>query len=303
MSIRLYEQYKELYNSVKPIRGRSVEVRPINDRRRDWEQVICKVMDDGQVAYGARFHSTDVFLIMPNGDLKYDCGAHYSPTTAEFMGSLVFGIYVRKQHGMLWVGRNAGTERFCAALREPVLVRWDTTNPNYQHYRLDKPSVVLRRVVDTVAAKKAREPINEFRKYASAVLKMSDNKLTGEFMRTHFPDFPNNKWYSQTTIGGVEYRGGALYNFNAFNDEQNMVFYEAMGTEDEDKRAEIFPKLLAMMAFSSRYYDSHESSGAVTITPEAVARLVDKVVFAYRNVYKNIEVEVTKPVTDVVGIV
>jgi hypothetical protein len=262
-------------------------------------------MEDGQTAYGARFHSTDVFLIMPNGDLKYDCGAHYSPTTAEFMGSLVFGIYVRKQHGMLWVGRNVASERFCAALNKPVLVRWDTSNPdpNYHQYRLDKPSVVLKRVVDTVAAKKAREPVNEFRKYASAVLKMSENKLTGEFMRQYFPKFPNEKWYESAVINDIEYRGMSLHNFNSFDDAQNMAFYEAMAVEDEDKRAEIYPKLLAMMAFSSRYYDSHESSGAVTITPEAVARLVDKVVFAYRNVYKNIEVEVTKPVTDVVGIV
>lgn len=301
MSIRIYEQFKELYNSVKPIRGRAVEVRPINDRRRDWEQVICRVQDDGQVAYGARFHSTDVFLIMPNGDLKYDCGAHYCPTTADFMGSLVFGIYVLKQHGMLWVGRNAGTEVFCAALDKPVLVRWDTTNPNYQHYRLDKPSVVLRRVVDTVAAKKAREPINNFRKYATTVLKMSDNKLTGEFMRTYFPDFPNNKWHAKATIGGVEYSGMSLYNFNAFNDQQNMVFYEAMATDN--KAAEIFPLLLAMMAFSSKYYDTHENLGAVDITPEAVVRLIDKVVFAYRSVYKNIEVEITKPVANVVGVV
>ena len=297
MSIRIYEQYKELYNSVKPIRGRSVEVRPFGDRRRDWEQVICRVQDDGQVAYGARMHSTDVFLVMPNGDLMYNCGSWYTPTTADFMSSLVFGIYVRKQHGMLWVGRNAGTEVFCAALREPVLVRWDTTNPNYQHYRLDKPSVVLKRVVDTVAAKKAREPVNNFKKYAMTVLKMSDNKLTSEFMRQYFPDFPKNMWHQKAEIDGVEYQGMSLYNFNSFNNEQNMAFYEAMATEDENKSAEIFPRLLAMMAFSSRYY---ESSGVTHINPNAVTRLIDKVVFAYRDVYKHVEVEVTKPVANLV---
>ena len=302
MSIRIYEQYKELYNSVKPIRGRSVEVRPFGDRRRDWEQVICRVQDDGQVAYGARMHSTDVLLVMPNGDLRYDCGSWHTPTTAEFMCRLVYGLLVYKRHGVLWLHRDIGTEKLCAALTKPVLVRWDTSNPNpaYHQYRLDKPSIVLKRVVDTVAAKKAREPINNFKKYATTVLKMSEGKLTSEFMRQYFPDFPKNMWHQKAEIDGVEYQGMSLYNFNSFNNEQNMAFYEAMATEDENKSAEIFPRLLAMMAFSSRYY---ESSGVTHINPNAVTRLIDKVVFAYRSVYKNIEVEVTKPVTDVVGIV
>ena len=35
-----YTHYKNLWESVKPIRGRSVEVRPIGERRRDWEQIV-----------------------------------------------------------------------------------------------------------------------------------------------------------------------------------------------------------------------------------------------------------------------
>ena len=298
MSIRIYEKFKELYNSVKPIRGRSVEVRPFGDRRRDWEQVICRVQDDGQVAYGARMHSTDVLLVMPNGDLKYNCGSWHTPTTAEFMCNLVYGLLVYKRHGVLWLHRDVGTEKFCAALTKPVLVRWDTSNPNpdYHQYRLDKPSVVLKRVVDTVAAKKAREPINNFKKYATTVLKMSDGRLTGEFMRQYFPDFPKNMWQAKAVVNGVEYSGMSLYNFNAFDRTQNTAFYEAMATDNN--AAEIFPQLLAMMASSSSKYSS--DLGTVNINPNTVSRLIDKVVFAYRDVYKQVEVEVTKPVANVV---
>ena len=301
MSIRIYEQFKELYNETKPIRGRAEDVRPFGDRRRDWEQVICRVQDDGQVAYGARMHSTDVFLVMPNGDLRYDCGGWHTPTTAEFMSRLVvYGLLVYKRHGVLWLHRDIGTEKLCAALTKPVLVRWDTSNPNpdYHQYRLDTPSVVLKRVVDTVAAKKAREPINNFKKYAMTVLKMSEGRLTGEFMRQYFPEYPINRWQAKAEIDGVEYSGMSLYNCNAFDPTQNKAFYEAMATEDENKSAEIFPQLLAMMASSSSKYSS--DLGTVNINPNTVSRLIDKVVFAYRDVYKHVEVEVTKPVANLV---
>jgi len=34
-----YEQYKNLHDSIIPIRGRAVEARPICERRRDWELI------------------------------------------------------------------------------------------------------------------------------------------------------------------------------------------------------------------------------------------------------------------------
>jgi len=40
MSIEQYNLMKSLYERTKPIRGRPHEVRPISDRRRDWEQVV-----------------------------------------------------------------------------------------------------------------------------------------------------------------------------------------------------------------------------------------------------------------------
>ena len=39
-----YENFKRKYENTKPIRGRSVDVRPIGARRRDWEQVV-RVVD------------------------------------------------------------------------------------------------------------------------------------------------------------------------------------------------------------------------------------------------------------------
>lgn len=35
-----YKFYEEKYNKTKPIRGRSTDVRPIGERRRDWETII-----------------------------------------------------------------------------------------------------------------------------------------------------------------------------------------------------------------------------------------------------------------------
>lgn len=305
MSIRLYEQYKELYNSVKPIRGRAVEVRPIGDRRRDSEQVICKVQDDGQVAYGARLHSTDVFLVLPNGDLIYNSGGWHSNLTSEFASSLVRGINVMKKFGLLWLMRDVGTEKFCAVLDSPVLVKWDTTNPNYEHYRLEKPTTVIRRMADPAKLKVAREPVKKFKDYVTSILSMSEGVVSKQLLDAHITNHDRGAgmsysfWHSYLTLDNENYSVAEMYSFS-FNQVVMDKIYEYMSGTDEDKCMEIYPKLLVMIAMTSR---NQTSDGGRGITIDQAKRVIDKVVTRCNDTTQEVQQVVTKPVDNCIKVV
>lgn len=305
MSIRVYEQFKELYNSVKPIRGRAIEVRPIGDRRRDQEQVICRVMEDGQVAYGARLHSTDVFLALPNGDLIYNSGKWHSNLTAEFASSLVRGINVVKRHGLLWLTRDVGTEKFCALLDAPVKIKWDTTNPNYEHYRLEKPTTVVRRMADPVKLKAARAPIQKFKEFVTSMLKMTDGVVGKGLIDTYLinPDRGAGRqysyWHSYMEINGENYSMSDAYSFS-FNDDVMKKIYEHMSETDEGKCMELYPKLLVLMAMNGR---NQTSDGGREMNIAQAMRTLDKVVIRCNDTTREVQQVITKPVDNCVRLV
>jgi hypothetical protein len=305
MSIRVYEQFKELYHSVKPIRGRAIEVRPIGDRRRDQEQVVCKVQDDGQVAYGARLHSTDVFFVLPNGDLIYNSGGWHSNLTSEFASSLVRGINVIKKFGLLWLMRDVGTEKFCAVLDSPVLVKWDTTNPNYEHYRLEKPTTVVRKMADPVKLKVARAPIQKFKDYVTAILSMSEGVVSKQLLDAHItnPDKGSGHnysfWHSYLTLDNEKYSVSEMYSFS-FNQVVMDKIYEYMSSTDEDKCMEMYPKLLVMIAMTSR---NQTSDGSREISIDQAKRVMDKVVTRCNDTTQEVQQVVTKPVDNCIKVV
>jgi hypothetical protein len=290
MSIRLYEAYKQLFNDTKPIRGRSVEVRPWGDRRRDWEQVICRVQDDGQCAYGARMHNTDVLLVYPNGDLLYKNDGWDTPTTAEFMGNLVLGIRVFKRYNRLWVSRDVGTEKFCALLNKPVLIKWDTTNPNYEHYRLAEPSVAQQEVIDPIKVKEERLKIKPFKDYVSNVLKISDGYVSNDLVAQYIENM-GRYWEENTNLSGQIFHRRELRNLD-FNNRQEAALLDAMQTEDPDEQLELFPHLLVMFV---RGMDGNNGK----YDPKKVAAKIDRVITKYCDVHKYHEVVITKPLTNI----
>jgi hypothetical protein len=292
MSIRLYEQMKEKFNETKPIRGRSTEVRPWGDRRRDWEQVICRVQSDGQCAYGARMHSTDVMLVLPNGNIVYDCGGWATPTTAAFMANLLFGFYVHKQYNNLWLQRSVGTEQFCALLNKPTLVIWDTTNPNYEHYRLAEPSVAKQKVIDPIKAKAERAKIKPFKDYASNVLKLSDGCVSAELMDKYVE---NGKyfWQSHTTLCSVEVSTHEMYRLDMTNSTRDVMYY-AMQVTDPDAQLELFPRLFVMFARGCDAIRTNDEYNEYD--PKSILAKIDKFITKHTDVYKYKEVTITKPI-------
>lgn len=292
MSIRAYEFLKDKFNRTKPIRGRSEDVRPWGDRRRDWEQVICRVQSDGQCAYGARMHSTDVMLVMANGNIIYNTGGWHTPTTAAFMNSLHHGFYVNKQYSKLWLQRHVGTEVFCALLDKPTLVIWDTTNPNYEHYRLAEPSTALQKVIDPIKAKAERAKIKPFKDYVRNMLKLSDGRVSAELMDKYIFE-RKNFWHSRTTLFDTEISMHEMYRLD-FNDRTKEIVHFAMRVTDPDQQFEVFPQLFVMFARGCDAIRTNDEYNEYD--PKSVLAKIDRFITKHTDVYKYKEVTITKPI-------
>ena len=304
MSIRLYETLKAKFFNTKPIRGRAVEVRPYGRRSRDWEQIICKTQEDGQVVYGARFHQTDVLLVMPNGDIQFDCGGWHSPTTGMFMDRLsAFSVY--KRYNKLWVHRDVGTEKLIATLDKPVLVRWDTTNPNYENYRLDAPATAMQKVIDPLKAKAARQPAKAFVNYARAMLKILDGWVTHDLRMQYVINEEGrgeSYWFSHCVIDGEEYRIADMNNLTTIGEDKRKHLYECMCSTDEARNLVNFPKMMVLLTTGLNKVEGRGAwdSGDKRFAHKSLTDKIDRFVLSMNDVHKLKEVVVTKAMTNLV---
>ena len=104
---KLYEYYKTKWETIKPIRGRAEEVRPIGKRRRDWEKITRKDLGNGEYSYCAVLYQTECVEYLPNGDVVVRCGSWSTPLTAEFIHThSPFTCY--KKHKKLWLRVKVG---------------------------------------------------------------------------------------------------------------------------------------------------------------------------------------------------
>lgn len=191
----LYNHYKNLFESIEPIRGRVISVRPIGKRRRDWETIRMA----GDVVECV-LYETPVVRYYPDGGIGVQANDWVTPSTAEFMYTHS-PFAASKKNGILWVCPNRDKKQIY-----PLPVRGETRfvltddNPT-----LWKPEVAImhsKKVIDRAKAKEAREPYMPFLRFVETFLKMSDG------------------WVMETTknemAAGVDpngYRDSARYDF------------------------------------------------------------------------------------------
>ena len=176
MSINSYEFFEELYAGIKPIRGRSEQVRPIGERRRDWEQIVRKVQPDGSASYAARLYQTDVVEYYANGDVVVRTGGWATPSTAEFIHEhSPFACW--KRYSKVWVRVRGNPD---APMAYPVGGELRFKQVGEHKYEPVEPVVIRKRVVDRDKAKLAREPLKPFVAWAKMFLKLSDGWVMHE---------------------------------------------------------------------------------------------------------------------------
>jgi len=181
MSINSYAYFEELYASIKPIRGRGTEIRPIGKRRRDWETITRKLQADGTYSYVARLHNTDVVEYFANGDVVLRVGTWPTVSTAEFMATYSpFAAW--KQHNKVWVRVGVSRQQSGrAGLAYPVVgdeLRLIQTGEH--EYRTAEPVLINKKVVDRAKAKEARELLKPFMSWAKTFLTLSDGWVMHE---------------------------------------------------------------------------------------------------------------------------
>lgn len=96
--LRDYREAELFYNSVKPIRGRMVETRPLGERRyADTYQIIKHVRPEG-TEYQAVLYKTACVRFLQNGEIIVTTGGYSTTTTMQFI-SQVLGIGANRQRG------------------------------------------------------------------------------------------------------------------------------------------------------------------------------------------------------------
>jgi hypothetical protein len=166
-----YKFYEDKFKTTKPIRGRSEEVRPIGQRRRDWETIIAKDQGD-EKSYCAKLYSTECVEYFPNGDIVLRAGDWATPTTAEFIHEhSPFGCF--KRYKKLWIQNR---EELLPINRE-LRLRYLGDEKGWEPA---EEVVIQQRVVDRDLAKVARAPLMPFINFCESFLKMSDGWIMHE---------------------------------------------------------------------------------------------------------------------------
>ena len=164
-----YERAKAVYESIKPIRGRAGDIRPLGKRRRDFERV-CKVGDN----YTYRLYNTDCVIFEPTRTI-IQCGEWQSVMTTKFLSEYT-PLYAYKRYNAVWVSSWMTGSNVVPLVKPLVLERQNDGKYIY------KPEPYLIRRVDRTAAKAARGVLAPFLQWMKVFMKMSDGTVTMDFV-------------------------------------------------------------------------------------------------------------------------
>ena len=287
MGANLYEHYKKMFNEIKPIRGRAADVRPIGQRRRDWELIEM----DGDVV-ACRLYNTQVVRYYPDGQVGLRCGGWATPLTAEFI-HIHSPWQCIKRYNKLWVSvrDEAGEMRSYPIPSNEELIfervgdRWRPT----------KEVKIMKSVIDREKSKQAREPVKPFMKWAKSFLAMSDGWVMHE----------TRKQVQGVSASGWGYEGMFLTDSEVYgllcsddNEEYMKALCVVLDSRDAGEKRKVEETKIE--------YDDGKFTQIVSwydtrFQFEQLRNRVDRVIKSSADVYKTVEVEVgTKMQTGVV---
>lgn len=319
MSIRLYEYMKAKYEDTKPIRGRAIDTRPWDDRRRDAELIVrvTRVLD-GAVIYGAQLYGTTVFSVDASGMLSFRCDSWVTPTTSKFLDLVL---------RTLGVGR--GFQRFNSLW---VSLRPDTTgSDNYKFVRIPRSGTVdvpynpetntyippeqyaTKRSTDTIKMKELRAKVKGFVRYYRSLLKLSDGLVTAQFKADHTTRGSGSRdgWDTIDLIldeydKPQEVRASSYFRLSSMSDETHRVLFHALTEGNEENYAPLLTwfAYVADTVGESQLENVTYSNGVqgvvatYPINVVQVDRMVTTILKEVGNAYTYTQVKVTEPMRD-----
>lgn len=305
MSIRDYNDMKQKYESIKPIRGRSEDVRPISERRRDWERVV----QDGE-KYGARLYDTNCVMYHPNGDVELAIGGWDTPSTATFISLYApYGVRSFKRYGRVWV--EVGSNTYPIPQTGTLRLNFVASENTYVPAEVPK---VMQRVVDRTKSRDVRKTVEPFRNYCRNMLKLADGWLSHDLVK-QFQVKSEHEWMSESTtfrehkFPAWNLRGRLsndtaeqLYQFMATATEDeyaNLLVLIAEATQDKDRRVVHRYTTDHEMNDGSKYQRQHEVC-EFQYRPQSVITRIDAICQQANDVTKVVEAEVGKLITNAV---
>lgn len=325
MSLEMYQNLKQRYTIIKPIRGRAVEVRPWEKRSRDWEQVVQYTRAiDGAVMYAARLHETNVISVALNGDIHFDSGGWVTPSTAEFMSRVMrdsAGQYgaVCKQANAIWV--YTGSQRSATgqqAYRKVPNTGGLTLTYDPATGKYDAPlTTITKKSVNRPAVKEVRQCLNKFKQFYKTFLKMSDGLISADTVAQYsIAEDSGGHMGVGVTAMLVPFKGNdAVFSIKAYWWNGTIAKKEALQVleiaRSDDDNAYV-PLLCYLHRILNGYrVDGFNASRVVTtsngikmrgsdavITPEEVNELLEKLIKTHLDVWNYKTVTVTAPTKD-----
>ena len=120
-----YREAKEWYEKVMPIRGRTVELKPLGRKRRFTQYEICKstvaIQSENREynIYSCVMFGRDMVQFYPNGDIALNGHKWYSITTGAFLNSVIWemGSIISESGKWYFQNKNGKSFRFQDVMR------------------------------------------------------------------------------------------------------------------------------------------------------------------------------------------
>lgn len=230
MTYMNYEYFKEKYESIKPIRGRSVDTRPIDRRTRDWELIIKTEMPDGTVAYGAQLYHTEVVRYLADGTIQMRIDTWATPITADFMQRWSpFGV--RKAQKNIWVRVPKTGKEYPVPVNS--VLEFKMRDGVYELVT-GLPETLKQKVVDRTLSKQMRQAYKPFVDYATTFLKLSEGWVMHDTFAPYMTKSDTDWTGWQTDLELPDLVAALLRNRDYYADKPDnvMAFKEMVESND-----------------------------------------------------------------------
>ena len=157
-SVTSYTEAKAKYESIKPIRDKADDIRPLGDRRAQHMRII-KNDDD---SYACRLWDTDVATFYNDGRTVFKTGGWDTPSTANFMSACMpYGWWASKMNNLVQA-HHRNTDKYY------IVQNGFTINTNTDE--VSGYVTPTKQVVNREKSKEMREPFKTFLSFAQTFM-------------------------------------------------------------------------------------------------------------------------------------
>lgn len=239
--------------SIKPIRNRSPETKPIGDRRNQHKTI--RKNSDGSIA--CRLYRTDVVTFHPDGRIEVRWDGFVTQTTSSFISQLL-GTSIAIQHSHAWITaqHNDGnttstiTGNYAMHPAEPNILRRgepvDKTRPWIRPAPLhfENPMPVTTHRINRAGASRVRKQYKAFKDYIVQTMRIRDDGFSAQEFGEVFGWIDEGRGLPRYPNSNARTRHELL---ELAKSEQTQDHYKASLILVQQLRASFKPQLKAML--------------------------------------------------------